>query len=85
MKTMRQIKRFPIAFLCLLIVLLCVSPLTAARGDGDELIVGVPTDRCPIFYVDNNTGEIDGIGADLMRAAAENAGYKASFRQIKVR
>lgn len=42
-------------------------------------MVGVPADRCPVFYQDADTGEIVGIGVDLMRAVAENAGYDVSF------
>jgi EAL domain-containing protein (putative c-di-GMP-specific phosphodiesterase class I)/GGDEF domain-containing protein/ABC-type amino acid transport substrate-binding protein len=47
------------------------------------LTVGVPTDRCPIFYIDDKTGEITGIGVDLMLAAAENSGYSVSFVAIE--
>lgn len=50
--------------------------------EGEILKVGVPTDRCPIFYRDAETGDITGIGVDLMRAAAENAGYTADFCSI---
>lgn len=46
------------------------------------LTVGVPTDRCPIFYRDPENGEISGIGVDLMVTAAEKAGYRAEFREI---
>ncbi|MBP5291113.1 MAG: hypothetical protein J6Y90_00640, partial [Lachnospiraceae bacterium] len=41
----------------------------------EPLTVGVPTDRCPIFYLDEKSGQMIGIGVDLMRTAAENAGY----------
>ena len=63
---------------------LAVPVLSAAKGnDTEELTVGVPTDRCPVFYKDADTGEIVGIGVDLMRAAAENAGYSVKFRSIE--
>ena len=56
-----------------------VLPMLAAA---ETLTVGVPTDRCPIFYRDARTGDVTGIGVDLMRAAAEAAGYEAAFVQI---
>ncbi|MBQ9008636.1 MAG: EAL domain-containing protein, partial [Clostridia bacterium] len=46
------------------------------------LTVGIATNRCPIFYVDSGTGEPVGIGVDLMRFAAEAAGYSVSFKPI---
>ncbi|MBR1560736.1 MAG: transporter substrate-binding domain-containing protein, partial [Clostridia bacterium] len=65
----------------LLCAVLCnaVLPMLAVA---ETLTVGVPTDRCPIFYRDARTGDITGIGVDLMRAAAEAAGYEAAFVQI---
>ena len=51
---------------------------TAVTGYG-TLTVGVPKDRCPIFYEDPDTGEITGIGVDLMKEACENVGYDADF------
>ncbi len=63
-----------------LAMLLCtVSPVLAAGEARDALTVGVPNDRCPIFYQDADTGEAVGIGVDLMRIAAEDAGYAVSF------
>ena len=47
------------------------------------LTVGVPADRCPVFYRDTKTGQITGIGVDLMRFAAKKAGYTVSFRVIE--
>ena len=55
---------------------------SAEEDAGDSLIVGVPANRCPIFYQDQDTGEIIGIGVDLMRVAAENAGYTPSFQVV---
>ena len=70
---------------CLLCVVLAMPIATAqalATSGGsaeDSLTVGVPADRCPVFYADANTGEPIGIGVDLMRYAAENAGYDPTF------
>ena len=67
---------------CLIIALSCfILPALAAAGENEDnaLTVGVPVDRCPVFYQDADTGEIVGIGVDLMRAVAENAGYDVSF------
>ena len=69
---------------CALLVALTVFVMLFwASSEGDEkeaLTVGVPVDRCPIFYKDPNTGEPTGIGVELMRFAAEDAGYSAIFR-----
>ena len=69
---------------CLLTMLLSVFftlSFAVQLMAADTLTVGVPVDRCPIFYVDN--GEIVGIGVDLLRAVCEEAGYVASFREIE--
>ena len=67
----------------LLPVLLCLSiALFSSAASAETLTVGVPTDRCPIFYQDDQTQEIIGIGADLMRSAAGNAGYDVTFISI---
>jgi signal transduction histidine kinase/AmiR/NasT family two-component response regulator/ABC-type amino acid transport substrate-binding protein len=50
---------------------------------GEKLVVGVPGNRCPMFYKDEKTGKIVGIGTDLMRKAAINAGYDPEFIFIK--
>ena len=47
------------------------------------MTVGVPKDRCPLFYLDAETKEPTGIGVDLMRYAAQSAGYDAHFRIIE--
>lgn len=60
-----------------------VSPPIKADEIKDELVVGVPIDRCPIFYIDKGTNEVTGIGVDLMKIAAKNAGYKIKFTPIK--
>ncbi len=56
--------------------------LNTAVASENELVVGIPEDRCPLFYIDKDTGETVGIGVDLMRAAAEEAGYVAIFKTI---
>ena len=73
--------------LSLLTVILCVvfvndfvlSPIIADVAEDEVLTVAVPTDRCPIFYIDQTTGEITGIGVDLLKIAAEDAGYGVVF------
>ncbi|WP_296332777.1 transporter substrate-binding domain-containing protein [uncultured Treponema sp.] len=45
--------------------------------------MGVPSDRCPVFYIDRKTKEITGIGVDLMRTAAKYAGYTVTFKIIE--
>ncbi|MBE5924962.1 MAG: EAL domain-containing protein [Lachnospiraceae bacterium] len=67
------------------IVLSYISLPVSAQSEEiiENLVVGVPTDRCPVFYCDNDTGEIVGIGVDLMKDAAEQAGYKVTFKAIK--
>ena len=77
-------KRFITIILSFVVVML-VCPATAfssAAQNDDTLIVGVPTDRCPMFYKDEVTGEITGIGVDLMTSAAREAGYTVSFREL---
>ena len=69
----------------LAVLLLCsvVSVLACAGENGAEtIVVGVPTDRCPLFYLDSDTKEITGIGVDLMRYAAQEAGFEAEFSAI---
>ncbi len=81
-----MIKRFVTFLICIFVILSCSTvPILAASGEqaGDTLIVGVPVDRCPVIYQDANTAEIVGIGVDLMRAAAAEAGYSVNFRAIK--
>ncbi len=84
LKELHFAKRTRAAFLFLLALLLCAAmPVRAASGgSGEKLTVGVPADRCPVFYPDAETGEPAGIGVDLMRAAAQNANYSVTFRFI---
>ena len=57
--------------------------IEAGESEADALMVGVPADRCPLFYQDAGTGEIVGIGVDLMTAVALEAGYTATFKAIE--
>ncbi len=86
MKTMRRPKIILTALFYILFILhFSVLPVCAALGanDDDILKVGVPVDRCPMFYTDDKTGEAIGIGVDMMTVAAKEAGYAASFVPIK--
>ena len=60
-----------------------VGHVQGAASSGEKLIVGVPTDRCPIFYIDNDTDEIVGIGVNLMDTAASAAGFRPVYVEIK--
>ena len=77
LKKRREFRHFYILSLAAAAVLLCVSLLAPSFAEtaGGSLTVGVPTDRCPVFYRDADTDEIVGIGTDLMRLAAKEAGY----------
>ena len=86
MKEMQISKRFLTFLFCLLVVLLNASmpvPAAAEKNDRENLTVGVPADRCPVFYRDARTDEITGIGVDLMRHAAAKAGYNVTFRFVE--
>ena len=83
MREMRLPKRIAALLFCVLAALsFTAAPALAASG-GDPLTVGVPADRCPVFYRDEETGGAVGIGVDLMRSAAEAAGYDVTFRFIE--
>ena len=86
MKEMQTSKRF-LPFLIFMLVALFsfAAPLPAAaeKTDGEYLTVGVPEDRCPVFYRDAKTNEITGIGVDLMRSVAAKAGYHVTFRFVE--
>ncbi len=51
----------------------------AASSNENTIIVGVPTDRCPMIYIDDSDGAIIGIGPELLRIACENIGYNVEF------
>ncbi len=70
---------------CVFFVLFyAAAPCFAAteKTANEPLTVGVPSDRCPVFYKNPDNDEITGIGVDLMRLAAEKAGYHATFIPI---
>ena len=77
---LKRIRSLAVLFLAM-IALLSTTQILAESEEKVSLVVGVPSDRCPIFYVDN--GELVGIGVDLMRAAAQEAGYTAAFVPVK--
>ena len=80
---MQLSKRIMAATFCLIVMLsLAISQSAIGENSGEALTVGVPIDRCPVFYLDAATGAITGIGVDLMRSAAENSGYIVSFQAI---
>ncbi len=85
MKVLQIIKHYSILAICIF-TLMCLGIIASAdagNNNADTLVIGVPADRCPVFYLDPETKETVGIGIDLMRAAAEEAGYSASFKVIK--
>lgn len=82
MKIKRLYKTGWIVIVCLAAAMFfAIMPALAGSGEneGDVLVVGIPVDRCPLFYTDPNTGEAVGIGVDLMRSAAQGAGYTPAF------
>ena len=85
MKTANLQKRILTALVCLTFTLtFAIVPAVADATKGaSELVIGVPTDRCPVFYRDAVTGEITGIGVDLMQTAAEEAGYTPVFVEVE--
>ena len=86
MKEIRTTKRFLLFLFCVIIALSCISAPAFASSEektGNVLTVGVPPDRCPVFYRDRDTNEITGIGVDLMHSAASKAGYNVTFKFIE--
>ena len=86
MKIFRKQTQICTVFLCMLFFILLLVPArytVAEENAGDPLTVGVPADRCPMFYQDPESHEVVGIGADLMRTAAEEAGYDITFKIIE--
>ena len=85
LKSMKRRKELPIIVLCLILIMSCmVVPAWASeeKSDGEPLTVGIPRDRCPIFYIEEPSGEAVGIGVDLIRSAAAEAGYDVNFKFI---
>lgn len=83
MKEMRASKQLLLFLLCMVAVLSCMVAPVQAAGGNETLTVGVPADRCPVFYRDLETKEITGIGVDLMRSATARAGYHVTFRVVE--
>lgn len=84
MKEKKKIICLFMSFLCILMITFSFAFVrTKAEGNNEELVIGVPVDRCPVFYLEKGTGKVTGIGVDLMTIAAENAGYTVKFTQIK--
>ncbi len=87
MKIIKSAERTLRALFFVTIALFCAAVPAFAASEGsisgrDALTVGVPADRCPVFYIDADTGELTEIGVDLMRFAADKAGYDVTFRVI---
>ena len=81
-------KRVITVFAAIATVLSCGIYAFAEPDDNTQitnknLIVGVATDRCPVFYKDPKSHEIVGIGVDLFRFSAEKAGFTVTFQQIE--
>ena len=74
---------FAAALLACAVIALPTAFAQNDAGPTEPLVVGVPIDRCPVFYQDPDTGEATGIGVDLMRAAAEEAGFTAEFKVVQ--
>lgn len=84
MKRKRFFRRMRSVILLIIVIIYCAVPAYAAQEHpAEELTVGVPGDRCPIFYSDKESGEMIGIGIDMMRYAAESAGFQVNFRTIE--
>ena len=79
-------KKLIIVLACAVTALSCVAPKvfadSAPDSDKATLVVGIPTERCPVFYFNEEENEYQGIGIDLLYLAAENAGYKVEIREI---
>ena len=78
----RKARRLITCILWIVLILFLAFEASAEGADRPSLTVGVPSNRCPIFYRDPVTGEPVGIGVDLMRYAAGDAGYGATFQFI---
>ncbi len=83
MKERKLFQKLLTALFCIILSLSCSATAASAENSDQKITVGLPVDRCPIFYIDEKSGEIAGIGADLMRVAAENAGYEVAFVPVE--
>lgn len=79
------IKIHSVLMLVIAVLLCSISFAFALHEDkiSDTLTVGVPVDRCPVFYCDTDTNEIVGIGTELMRIAAKEAGFNVTYHAIE--
>ena len=59
-----------------------ILPVSAETAE-KEVVVAVPTDRTPMFYQDGDSDEIIGIGADLLKVAAKEAGFSVALTEFK--
>lgn len=84
MKSKRIYTTISIALFFLVIYLgVFLTPVYASSDSpATEFTVGVPVDRCPMFYIDKDNGKIAGIGVDLMESAAKEAGFNVAFKAI---
>ncbi|MBQ7159525.1 MAG: EAL domain-containing protein [Treponema sp.] len=84
---MKRLSKRILTFLCYAILSQSFFSEASFADDGntapENLTVGVPVDRCPVFYQDSDTKEIAGIGVELMRLAAEYSGYSVTFKAIE--
>ena len=84
MKRISVQKRIIFAVIFTIVMLINCSGITLHAATWDNLetiVVGVPTDRCPMLY-ENQNSNITGIGVDLLRLAAADAGYNIIFKPI---
>uniref|UniRef100_I5AXI4 EAL domain-containing protein n=1 Tax=Eubacterium cellulosolvens (strain ATCC 43171 / JCM 9499 / 6) TaxID=633697 RepID=I5AXI4_EUBC6 len=85
MRKCRSVNRILSLAVCLITLLLggfVIATSSAAENRSDALLVGVPTDRCPMFYRDPESHELVGIGIDLMTEVMEEAGYPVHFVEL---
>ena len=68
---------------CYILIIIFLLSIVLPVSASENIIVGVPKNRCPIFYEDSDSGEVVGIGVDLMRKAAKEAGYSPVFKFIE--
>ena len=84
MKIKQICKRFAALLTVVMIVLSCSFEAFAAKDEflTKKVTVGVMTNLCPNIYLDSKTGEVVGIGADLVRYSCREAGYTVEFKQV---
>lgn len=75
------IKLIFIPLIILYLLLGLFSNISMAK-ENDIIIVGVTTDRCPMIYIDKDSGEIIGIAIELLKEAAKNSNLNIEFRSL---